>query len=98
MSSPPAPEPPGVPGRDACLRRLLDKLGTTSTIWLPRGLTRDSEEFGTRGHIDIVATFTEPGVVPQGGVSARRMVLAGAASMVRHPAPAHSDTPPTSPM
>jgi agmatine deiminase len=36
-------------------------LGTSTTIWLPRGLTRDSEEFGTRGHVDIVATFTSPG-------------------------------------
>ncbi len=30
-------------------------------IWLPRGLTRDSERFGTRGHVDIVAAFTAPG-------------------------------------
>jgi agmatine deiminase len=36
-------------------------LGTSATIWLPRGLTRDSAEFGTRGHVDIVATFTAPG-------------------------------------
>ncbi|MFF1571125.1 agmatine/peptidylarginine deiminase [Leifsonia sp. NPDC058292] len=38
-------------------------IGTTKTIWLPRGLTRDSERFGTRGHVDIVAAFAEPGVV-----------------------------------
>ncbi len=38
-------------------------LGATKTIWLPRGLTRDSERFGTRGHVDIVAAFAEPGVV-----------------------------------
>ena len=38
-------------------------LGATKCLWLPRGLTRDYNEFGTRGHIDIVATFTEPGVV-----------------------------------
>ena len=38
-------------------------LGVTKTIWLPRGLTRDSERFGTRGHVDIVAAFAEPGVV-----------------------------------
>jgi agmatine deiminase len=36
-------------------------LGATTTIWLPRGLTRDSDTFGTRGHVDIVATFTAPG-------------------------------------
>ncbi|MBC9957204.1 agmatine/peptidylarginine deiminase [Yimella sp. cx-51] len=38
-------------------------LGATTAIWLPRGLTRDYDDFGTRGHVDIVATFTEPGVV-----------------------------------
>ncbi|GAA1069009.1 agmatine deiminase family protein [Kitasatospora nipponensis] len=38
-------------------------LGTTKAIWLPRGLTRDYDEFGTRGHIDIVASFVRPGVV-----------------------------------
>jgi agmatine deiminase len=38
-------------------------IGATKTIWLPRGLTRDSERFGTRGHVDIVATFARPGVV-----------------------------------
>lgn len=44
-------------------QELADKLGTTSTIWLPRGLTRDSEEFGTRGHVDIVASYTPDGRV-----------------------------------
>ncbi|MFE2348351.1 agmatine deiminase family protein [Kitasatospora cineracea] len=38
-------------------------LGTTKAIWLPRGLTRDYDEFGTRGHIDIVAAFVRPGTV-----------------------------------
>ncbi len=38
-------------------------LGISHVIWLPRGLTRDSERFGTKGHVDIVATFAEPGVV-----------------------------------
>lgn len=38
-------------------------LGATRTIWLDRGLTRDSQRFGTRGHVDIVATFPRPGVV-----------------------------------
>ena len=32
-------------------------------IWLPRGLTRDSQAYGTRGHVDIVATFPSPGTV-----------------------------------
>ncbi len=38
-------------------------LGVDTVIWLPRGLTRDYDELGTRGHVDIVATFTEPGRV-----------------------------------
>ncbi|MBO9578547.1 MAG: agmatine deiminase family protein [Microbacteriaceae bacterium] len=38
-------------------------IGATRTVWLPRGLTRDSERFGTRGHIDIVATMPRPGQV-----------------------------------
>ena len=33
------------------------KLGTSKAIWLKRGLTRDYEEFGTQGHVDIVACF-----------------------------------------
>jgi agmatine deiminase len=36
-------------------------LGTTKTIWVPRGLTRDYEDLGTRGHIDMVATLPSPG-------------------------------------
>ncbi len=38
-------------------------LGAQRAIWLPRGLTRDYEEFGTRGHVDIVAAFAGPGRV-----------------------------------
>lgn len=38
-------------------------LGTQKAIWLPQGLTRDYEPFGTRGHVDIVATFAAPGVI-----------------------------------
>lgn len=33
------------------------QLGTNRAIWIRRGLTRDYDEFGTRGHIDIVACF-----------------------------------------
>ncbi len=33
------------------------QLGTHRAIWIKRGLTRDYDEFGTRGHIDIVACF-----------------------------------------
>lgn len=36
------------------------QLGTSEAIWIRRGLTRDYDEFGTRGHIDIVACFASP--------------------------------------
>ena len=39
------------------LRRTL---GVDRIIWLERGLTRDYDQFGTRGHVDIVATFCDP--------------------------------------
>ena len=57
------------PGRNPGLRRadveaeLHARLGTRTAVWLPRGLTRDYEEFGTRGHVDIVAAFAGPGTV-----------------------------------
>jgi agmatine deiminase len=36
---------------------LARTLGATRVVWLRRGLTRDYEQFGTRGHVDIVAAF-----------------------------------------
>ncbi|WP_245568954.1 agmatine deiminase family protein [Nocardia concava] len=45
---------------EAELRRTI---GIDSAIWLPRGLWRDSQRFGTRGHADIVAALPSPGVV-----------------------------------
>lgn len=39
------------------------RLGTRHAIWLPCGLTRDYDEFGTRGHVDIVAAFTAAGTL-----------------------------------
>ncbi|GCD98597.1 putative agmatine deiminase [Embleya hyalina] len=38
-------------------------LGATKVIWLARGLTRDYELFGTKGHVDMVATIPSPGVL-----------------------------------
>ena len=38
------------------LRRTL---GVERFVWLERGLTRDYDEFGTRGHVDIVACFSD---------------------------------------
>ena len=49
--------------RDAVERELFDTLGATRVVWVPRGLTRDYDEFGTRGHIDIVAAFCNPTTV-----------------------------------
>ncbi len=57
------------PGRNPSMSRhdveaeLARTIGATRCIWLPRGLTRDYDEFGTRGHVDIVATFASPGRV-----------------------------------
>jgi agmatine deiminase len=42
---------------------LARTIGARKVIWLPRGLTRDYEEFGTRGHVDMVATMPSPGVL-----------------------------------
>ncbi|WP_296665013.1 agmatine/peptidylarginine deiminase [Demequina sp.] len=36
-------------------------LGATHAIWLPRGLARDYDAFGTNGHVDIVAALASPG-------------------------------------
>lgn len=55
------------PGRNPDLTKadveseLSRTIGATAVVWLPMGLTRDSQRFGTRGHVDIVATFAEPG-------------------------------------
>jgi agmatine deiminase len=45
---------------EAEMRRVL---GATHPIWLPRGLYRDTLEFGTNGHVDIVATLPVPGTL-----------------------------------
>ena len=38
-------------------------IGAKKVIWLDRGLHRDNQTFGTRGHVDIVAAMPSPGVV-----------------------------------
>ncbi len=40
---------------------LARTIGATHAVWLPRGLTRDYDRFGTKGHVDIVATIPSPG-------------------------------------
>ncbi|MGV9862791.1 agmatine deiminase family protein [Rhodococcus koreensis] len=53
------------PGLDAAgvEAELARTIGAEHVVWLPRGLTRDSEKFGTKGHVDIVAALPAPGVV-----------------------------------
>jgi agmatine deiminase len=57
------------PGRNPGLTKteveaeLARTLGASHVIWLPRGLTRDSEKFGTRGHVDLVAAIPSPGTL-----------------------------------
>lgn len=53
---------PGL-SRDDVEAELARTIGATHVIWLPRGLTRDSERFGTRGHVDIVAAIPSPGTL-----------------------------------
>jgi agmatine deiminase len=57
------------PGRNpgwshaAVEQELRRTLGITRVIWLPRGLSRDYDAFGTRGHVDMVATMPRPGTL-----------------------------------
>ena len=49
--------------KDRVEAEMARTLGAEKAIWLPRGLTRDYDEFGTRGHVDIVAAFSSPGTL-----------------------------------
>lgn len=40
-------------------QELKDRLGVEEIVWIRRGLTRDYEAYGTKGHIDIVACFAD---------------------------------------
>lgn len=42
---------------------LAKQIGANRAVWIDRGLTRDYDEFGTKGHIDIVACFRPDGKV-----------------------------------
>jgi len=42
---------------------LARTIGASHVVWLPRGLTRDQERYGTRGHVDIVAAIPSPGTL-----------------------------------
>ena len=42
---------------------LVRLLGADRVVWLDRGLTRDYKEFGTRGHVDMIASFAGPDAI-----------------------------------
>jgi agmatine deiminase len=42
---------------------LRGTIGAEKVIWFARGLTRDYGDFGTSGHVDILASFTPGGAV-----------------------------------
>lgn len=44
-------------------QEIHEKLGTSKAVWLKRGLTRDYDGYGTRGHVDIVACFASEDVI-----------------------------------
>ena len=85
--------------KDDVERELFNTLGASRIVWVPRGLTRDYDEFGTRGHIDIVATFCNDNTVlfhdqrnpehPDFGVSAvvRDLLVAEGFDVIPVPAP-----------
>lgn len=56
-------DPARNPGLDkpAVEAELARTIGARHVIWLPRGLTRDAERFGTNGHVDIVVAIPAPG-------------------------------------
>jgi agmatine deiminase len=49
--------------REKVERIMANYLGADRSVWLARGLSGDYEEFGTRGHVDLVAKFAAPGRV-----------------------------------
>jgi agmatine deiminase len=50
---------PGL-ARDDVESRLRATLGVHRVLWLARGLDGDYQEFGTRGHVDLVVKFLSP--------------------------------------
>lgn len=49
--------------RERVEKELARTIGATNVVWVSRGLTRDYEEFGTNGHIDIVLSVANPETV-----------------------------------
>lgn len=85
--------------KDQVEQEIHQKLGTNNAIWLERGLFRDYEEFGTKGHVDIVACFAPDGRIlvhdqqnpnhPDYQVSAevRALLISAGKQIVNIPAP-----------
>lgn len=44
-------------------QELKERLGVDEVAWIRRGLTRDYEQYGTKGHIDIVACFADESTI-----------------------------------
>ncbi len=81
-------------------QELKDRLGVEEIAWIRRGLTRDYEAYGTKGHIDIVACFADEQTIlmhdqqdqnhPDYSVShevAARLAELGGFQLVKVPAP-----------
>lgn len=81
-------------------QELKDRLGVEEIVWIRRGLTRDYEAYGTKGHIDIVACFADEQTIlmhdqqdqnhPDYSVShevAARLAELGGFQLVKVPAP-----------
>lgn len=49
--------------KDRIEAELARTIGAETVVWFPRGLTRDYDELGTRGHVDMIATIPSPGTV-----------------------------------
>lgn len=67
------------------LRRTL---GVETVVWLSRGLTRDYDTFGTRGHVDIVAAPVAPRTVLLHSQGDPAHPDHGVTRMLRHELPA----------
>lgn len=77
---------------------LARTIGARRVVWFDRGLTRDYDEFGTRGHIDIVACFSDATTVlfhdqtnpehPDFAISAQTRATIEAAGFTAVPVPA----------
>lgn len=53
---------PGMSKQDV-QAELARTIGARHAVWLPRGLTRDTQRYGTKGHVDILVTVPEPGTL-----------------------------------